>query len=301
MKLVLQRSLTIAQPELERVMQAVLFYSDRVLVRATAVTRADDTATYRRMNELSDMGLLSTWAYEYELTDGGHPLSREDGRLISRAAPAQVVTAEASHELVGEVDEELSRDRTLAYGGSGLREGVSEIVQLRHSITTLRMTDHLGAHGLVGGSPEQSALVNQVRRATASADAAEAVVSEVVGRCSFGRLGDLPIKAIQDCRRKMPLFRGYLEERLTEQSARQDPDPRQIADDIVAEYRKVIRGQSRRPAPQDRWDVVGMVLPHEVIVKAAGTRIEWFKYRGAKRRPFILLGKLQHHAREAHP
>jgi hypothetical protein len=44
-----------------------------------------------------------------------------------------------------------------------------------------------------------------------------------------------------------------------------------------------------------------MVLPHAVVVKAMGVKIEWFKYRGAQRRPFILLGKLQRHAQEIHP
>src|SRR5712691_13550972 len=159
MRLVLQRSLTIARPDLERVMQAVLFYSDQVMVRATAVTRPGDVAVYRRMNELADMGLLSTWAYEYELSGSGHPLRQGRGRLISDLAPTQVVTTEASRELVSTVDDELSRERQLPYDGIALRQGVSEVGQLRHTFTTLRMTDHLGAHGIVGGSPGQSALV----------------------------------------------------------------------------------------------------------------------------------------------
>lgn len=211
MKLVLQRSLTVARPELERVMQAVLFYSDQVLVRATAVARPGDGTVYRRMNELSDMGLLSTWAYEYELANGGRPLHQGEGRLIITSAPAQVVTIETSRGLVNAIDDELSHDRQAPYGGTGLREGVSEVVQLRHSITTLRMTDHLGAHGIVGGHPDRSAVVSQVRQAASSVDATEAVVSEVVGRCSFGPLSDLPLQAIEECRREMPHFRDFLE------------------------------------------------------------------------------------------
>jgi hypothetical protein len=298
-KLVLQRSLTIARPELERVMQAVLFYSDQVLVRATAVARPGDGTVYRRMNELSDMGLLSTWAYEYELA-GGRPLHHGEGRLISPSIPAQVVTIETSRDLVNAVDDELSRDRKVPYGGIGLREGVSEVVQLRHSITTLRMTDHLGAHGIVGGHPDRSAVVSQVRQAASSADATEAVVSEVVGRCSFGPLSDLPLRAIEECRREMPRFRDFLEEELTGQATGHPANPHEVAELIMSEYRKVNRRETRRPPAEDSWDVVGMVLPHAVVVKAAGARIEWFKYRGAKRRPFILLGKLQHHAWEAH-
>ena len=301
MKLILQRSLTIARPELERVMQAVLFYSDQVLMRATAVTRPGDETVYQRINELADMGLISTWAYEYELSSRGHPLRQGDGRLISGAAPTQVVTREASRELVGLVDGDLSRDRHQPYDGVTLREGVSEVVQLRHSITTLRMADHLGAAGLVGGSPTQSALIDQVRRATTPVAAAEEVVTEVIGRCSFGALSDLPTAAIEDCRREMPRFRDYLEERLTDQSADHVRNPHQVAELILSEYRKINNRESRRKPAEDSWDVVGMVLPSAVVVKAMGTSIEWFRYRGARRRPFILLGKLQHHVQEARP
>ena len=299
MRLVLQRSLIIARPELERVMQAVLFYSDQVLVRATAVVHPGDKAVYRRMNELSDMGLLSTWAYEYELAGSGRPMSHGEGVLIRTSTPADVVTAEISRDLVNAVDDELSHDSQLPYGGIGLREGISEVVQLRHSITALRMADQLAAHGLVGGSLDRSSLVSHVQQATSPVDASEAVISEVVGRCSFGPLSQLPLQAIEDCRREMPRFRRYLDEKLTEQAAGQIGDPHKVAEFILSEYRKINRGESHRPAPEASWDVVGMVLPHTVVVKAAGARIEWFKYRAANRRPFILLGKLQHHAREA--
>lgn len=301
MRLILQRSLTITRSELERVMQAVLFYSDQVMVRATAVARPGDDSVYRRMNELADMGVLSTWAYEYELSSGGRPLRYGDGRLIREGPAAQIVSTEASRELVNTVDDELSRDRQMPYDGIALRQGVSEVVQLRHSITMLRMTDHLGAQGLVGGSPGQSPLIAQVQRSTTSVDAAEAVVSEVVGRCSFGPLSDLPIAAIQDCRREMPRFQRYLDKSLTGHSSGQAVHPGQVAELILSEYRKINRRQSRRPPAGDSWDVVGMVLPHAVVVKAVGTKIEWFKYRGERHRPFILLGKLQHHAQEALP
>lgn len=120
------------------------------------------------------------------------------------------MTAETSRKLLNEVGEELSRDRTLPYGGIELREGASEVVQLQHSITTLRMTGHLGAHGIVGGTPDRSALVNQVRHATVPVDAAEVVGREVGGRCSFGPLSDLPLRAIEECRREMPRFGQYL-------------------------------------------------------------------------------------------
>jgi hypothetical protein len=285
-------------------MQAVLFYSEQVMVRATAVTRPGDKTVYRRVNELADMGLLSTWAYEYELSSSGRPVRQGQGPLIRDCAPAQVVTVETSRDLVNIVDDELSRDRRRPYDGLTLREGISEVVQLRHAITALRMTDHLGAQGIVGGSTGQSALVSQVQHATASVDAAEAVVSEVVSRCSFGPLSDLPGTAIEDCRRVMPRFRHYLEDRLTGQSHGQPEDPGQVAELILSEYRRISginKRESRRPAVADSWDVVGMVLPHAVVVKAMGTKIEWFRYRGTRRRPFILLGKLQHHAQEAHP
>lgn len=300
MKLVLQRSLTIARPELERVMQAVLFYSDTVMIRASAAAHPRDPLVYQRMNELADMGLLSTWAHEYELAASGRPLKPQWGQLITDAVPAHVVTAEASRNIVNAVDQELSGDHALPYSNVELREGVSEVVQLRHSITSLRLTGYLDADGIVGGSPGRSALIAQVQQAATSASAAEAVAREVVGRCSFGPLSELPIKAIEDCRREMPRFRRYLEDNLIERDTGEARDPRRVAELILSEYRKINRREPLRPPAEDTWDVVGMVLPHEVIVKAVGARIEWLKYQGAKRRPFILLGKLQHHAREAH-
>jgi hypothetical protein len=300
MRLVLQRSLTISGSELERVMQAVLFYSDQVLVRATAVSRPAEQTIYRRMNELADMGLVATWAYEYELRSDGRPVQPRDGRLISDDVPAHVVTTEASRELVNSVDDELAHDRQLPYDGIAIREGVSEVVQLRHAFTALRMTDYLGAAGLVAGNPSQSTLVSQVNRTTSAVDATEAVVNEIVSSCSFGPLSDLPTTAIQDCRRGMPRFRDYLEAGLTGQLPQQSSgNAHQVAEIILSEYRKIRSRQSSRSPAGDGWDVVGMVLPQAVVVKAMGTRIEWFKYRGARRRPFILLGKLQHYAQEA--
>ena len=111
MRLVLQRSLTITRSELERVTQAVLFYSDQVLVRATAVARPSDETVYRRLNELADMGVLSTWAHEYELSNGGRPRRYGDGRLIIDSPAAQVVSIEASRELVHAVDDERNCER----------------------------------------------------------------------------------------------------------------------------------------------------------------------------------------------
>lgn len=188
-----------------------------------------------------------------------------------------MITAEASRMLVDEVDEELSRGITLAYDGPGLREEICEVVQLRHSITALRMTGYLGAHGIVGGNPDQSALVNQVRRATASVDAVEAVVIEVVGRCSFGPLSDLPVKAIEDCRREMPRFRGYLEKRLTDQAAREVPDRHRIAEDIL----RVPEDQSQRNA----WSFSRRPLGcsrHGAAARdrreGSGARIEWLGF-----------------------
>jgi hypothetical protein len=107
------------------------------------------------------------------------------------------------------------------------------------------------------------------------------VASEVVSRCSFGPLSDLPLTAVEDCRREMPRFRQYLDERLTSQSSGQAADPSQVAELILSEYRRINNRQSRRPPAGDSWDVVGMVLPHAVVVKAMGTKIEWFKYRRA--------------------
>jgi hypothetical protein len=99
----------------------------------------------------------------------------------------------------------------------------------------------LGAHGIVGGHPDRSAVVSQVRRAASSADATEAVVSEVVGRCSFGPLSDLLLQAIEKCRREMPRFRDFLDEKLTDQETGHSADLHEVAELIMSEYRKINR------------------------------------------------------------
>lgn len=296
MRLLLQRSLLIDDMTLERVMQAVLFYADTVTVRATATLPETSKVTYRRLNELIDMGAVRTWAHEYELARGGR-IRVGDRRTVITRDPHHVIPMEITRTLRLRIDEELTENRDLPYSpGTGLREGVSEIVQLRHSMSTFRLADILDAGGLLAGGRERSPIIRSVERTTVPVDPREAVVREVVGRCSFGELSDLPLSAVEDCRRAMPRFSNLLAQRLSaDGTSGHDLTPAELAGMIVAEYRKVrppARPSRNSPVEGAAWDVVGAVLPHAVVVRTMGRQIEWFRYRGIAR-PFMLLGKLQ--------
>lgn len=294
----MQRSLSIDEAALERIMQAALFYAEVVTLRASATVPSSSGRVRRRINELIEIGAVQTWAHEYELSRTGRPSA--GGRTISAAPPHHVVPMETTRRFMLEIDDELAENRGLAYdGGPALREGVSEVVQLRHSMSTLRLADALGANGVLAGERESSPTIQAIERATRPADPHEAIVSEVVGHCSFGRLAHLPMEAVAECRLAMPQFRDLLCRRIAaQQVGGVSASPSDLAGMILAEYRKVrvvARDQPGSVNEGATWDVVGAVLPHAVIAKAMGKRIEWFRYRG-KSRPFMLLGTLRRYA-----
>lgn len=299
MNLLLHRSLTIDQHDLERITQAVLFYAQAVTVRAAAAPANGDKRIYRRINELIDLGLVRTWAHEYEVTWGGRLRKGTPFEPISSQPPQHVVTVEAVRDLAKGVDLDLRHGRH-PRPQAGLQEGISEIVQLRHSLGTLRLAEHLGADGVVLGPGRGASLVDDITRVTRPVDLRETVVREVVSRCRFGPLAHLPLDVIQDCRKETARFSAFLDRHLEPAAGEDDPRlaPLELAEQIIAEYRKVAR-----PVPEPTptyatsvWDVVGAVLPPAVALKVIGGRIEWFR-RQSRTRPFMLLGKLtRYHA-----
>ncbi|MEU4683030.1 hypothetical protein [Streptomyces xinghaiensis] len=299
MRLMLQRSLSVDETVLERIMQAALFYADAVTVRASATVPGDSPAVYRRLGELMDIGAVTTWAHEYEL-GGNDRLRPGHRRTVASGEPDHVVPVETTRRIGREIDDELAESRDPAYGTEpGLREGVSEVVQLRHSMSTFRLADVLDSEGVLAGGRERSPIVRTAERSTRPEDPREDIVREVVGHCSFGRLAHLPLRAVEDCRQAMPRFRDLLARQIAAGSGEgRSVSPAELAALILAEYRKV-RGPAlpaRAPAAEGAtWDVVGAVLPHSVVVRAMGRRIEWFKYRG-RARPFMLLGRLQQYS-----
>lgn len=297
MNLLLHRSLTIDQLDLERITQAVLFYAQAVTIRAAAAPANGDKRIYHRINELIEVGLVRTWAHEYELTSGGRLRAESVRSAISSRSPQHVVTFEAVQELAKGIDEDLRHGRH-PRPSTGLQEGISEVVQLRHSIGVLRLAEHLGADGVVLGQGRGASLVDDINRITRPVDVRETVVREVVSRCRFGPLAHLPLEVIQDCRKDTARFSEFLDQHLAREPGEGDyrQPPLDLAELIIAEYRKVAR-----PAPKDVtgygnsvWDVVGAVLPHAVALKLMGGKIEWFKRR-RRTRPFMLLGKLMRH------
>lgn len=299
MKLLLHRSLHIDRHTLERIMQAILFYAESVSIRAAATASDEDRRVTRRINELVDLGAIGTWSHEYELDRRERPVRGGPGHILPGRAPDQVIAVETARDLIREVDDELARLRAPAESRpKSLRQGVAEVVQFRHSMSVLRLTDHLGANGVMTASQDRSHLLTTIERATTATDRREKIVRELVSRCSFGSLSDLPLEAIVDCRRETSRFGALLEQHIA--GSTPEAPAVDLAKAILSEYQRVKGarpGAPRDPAGTPTWDIVGAVLPSAVVVKAMGTRIEWFRHRRAAR-PFVLLGKLKHHVLE---
>jgi hypothetical protein len=290
MRLLLRKSLSMNEDVVERIIQAGLFYADTVAVRATATLQ--DTSRVR-VAELADIGLMTTWAHEYEVTDGGRIRDPGSRRIVS-SHPDNVVGLDVMRSMAAEIDDELRTDRELPYaaGQGALREGISEIVQLKHAISLLRMTELLDLDGVIADSTVGAQFAGGV--VTAGERRAN-VVRELVSHCRFGSLAELPVTVIDECRRSMPKFRAFLDQMLSEEG------PERPAVEIAAEIHDtyldlIASGRNGAAREQKSWDVVGSVLPSSVIISVLDRQIRWFRHRG-RRRPFLLLSQLHDQSR----
>jgi hypothetical protein len=106
MDLLFDQTLSISSPKLERIMQAVLFYADSVQLRATARIDGSDDRIERKIEELVEIGAVTTWAHEYEVTSGGR-VSGEYRGWVGRRPVDRVLTVEDNRTIVAGVDEDL--------------------------------------------------------------------------------------------------------------------------------------------------------------------------------------------------
>jgi hypothetical protein len=288
--LMLDRGLAVDEDRLERLIQALLFYADRVHLRASARVDLSPVAR-RRVADLVHMGAVKTWAYEYEVTSGG----RVKGPFVKDPLAVEadsVITIETAKELVADIGDELSlSEKVLQEAAVGLREGVSEVVQLRHGLLALRLADSVGAVGLLTTSSGRGSLTDAVTASVMPSVGTEAVVSTIVDQCRFGALADLPIQALVDCRKHVPAFRSYLEGR--SRNSAED-----MAAEILDEYRAVASSRARHPAlgaGQSVWTAIGGALPATVLTRALRRRINWFKNH-RNEGPLLLLSTLDSYA-----
>jgi hypothetical protein len=246
MDLLLDRELVITPERLERIHQAVLFYADRISLRATSEVPADDPTIISRLRELHEIGAVRTWAHEYEVDDGGRVRGAGWKSLLD--APADLVLPLSTmKELVRQVDDDLEITHGMTRpepGSAALREGVAEVVQFRRSVIGLRLADELVTDGLLTGRGRLAVLTAGIANPAGRQDQPGppvsppagqygTVVRTIVERCTFDRLSDLPLTAITDCRRHMPAFRRFMERKI---SAATQEDPARLAHEIVEEY-----------------------------------------------------------------
>lgn len=273
-------------------MQAALFYADSVSLRATVTATSEDPLLERRLRELTELGIVTTWAHEYEVDSRGIPKS-DYGRLLLTSPATRVLSLEEGRQLALDVDRDLDAGRELAYQDQPgvLREGVSELVQLRRSLALLRLTETLDADGVITRSEARSGIAAMIESGTRATAGYQRVVNEIVARCSFEPLIGLPPEAIRRCRAAMPDFRARLTNALREPTAHQQVDtPAELARTILTEYRRLDRDAGVDPVDA-AWDVIGAALPSTVLSRLLGKRFSWF--RGTKRlRPFVLIGRL---------
>jgi hypothetical protein len=208
----------------------------------------------------------------------------------------RVLTIEDNRAVVTGVDEDLSFDRDRAYQNfTHLREGVSEVVQLRRVLHSFRFTETLGAAGMLAHDIGRGGVISSIRQSTRPEDIYAPVVDTIVEACSFTSLNSLPIEAVVACRRQIEGFRRHLEFVLRDGT---EADPRRLAasfaQEIVKEYRKVDRADRMLKgsvSSETVWSVLGALLPSTVVTRVLGKRIAWFK-RDSNASPFVLVSTL---------
>jgi hypothetical protein len=296
MDLLVDRELVITPERLERIHQAVLFYADRVSLRATSEVPGGDPAIIARLRELQEIGAIRTWAHEYEVDDGGR-VRGADWKSVLAGPADQVLPLAQVRSLVRQVDDELDITHPVE-DSTALREGVAEVVQFRRSVIGLRVADVLATDGLLTAEKRAKTLTAGIDPPPEEPNRYGPIVQTIVDLCTFDRLSDLPLEAVIECRRQMPAFRRYLETRVTSSA---ELDPSRLAREIIEEYQDLLeryaQGHHARDIAVDAgWDVIGALLPPAVVVKYLGKPLHWSK-RHRDFQPFLLLSRIRSHQR----
>lgn len=295
-KLALDDRAVIGVDELEQLYQAAIFYAEQVVVRASAAIARGPAHEHikSKLGQLRDMGLLSTWAHEYEL-DRRERLATS----VSRWGPNEpelTLTAAQVRTLVDEVDETLRLEPDAAYALSAeepRRQGILEIARLRHRLCVAKVIDELELDGLLSHMRWAATLREDARPGHERRTFQRDVIREVVGRCQFGPLSELPPEAIERCRDHAPAFQELVARTAGERVLRDEADPGAVADEIAERYRLLLEEYGRPQLPAEiggevGWDVLAYALPPSIAAKYGVKLLRW-RRKNREFGPFLLL------------
>ncbi|MBB5114458.1 hypothetical protein FHU28_004297 [Micromonospora echinospora] len=308
----MKRSLTLLDSGLidpytiDRVLQSVVFFSDRVVLRASFAIagpyreRADEIN--RRIDELHEAGLLRLWGHEYEVDDSGRlRFGLESGR---RRRADLVIPQEQMRASLIRMDEVMRAIREEAYRRSEgddtgrLRQGAAEIVSLRNQMASLVISSELKQDGLLSNPAVRAQLTRHL--GPPGPERFEAtVVRDVLGQLRIGPLHLLTVDQILQSRRYNAGFRSLLDESLLAVARGHDPvlTPEATARELTRRYRETIAEFARpqiggQVAQEVVWDVLGATVPPTVVFKYGLRALTWRK-AAQRARPFLLLMHLE--------
>lgn len=291
---------------LDRMLQAIVFFSDQVMIRSSYSARPQSgylaSDIEAKIRALHEAGLVKFWAHEYEINSLGKTESRTtDGHKISRSIDCVVVRSEFV-EGVSKADEFMRSAREEAYRSQGplggFRQGTAEIVGFRNQLNSLVLASELSQDGLLSNPASRVGLVDQVRSA-GSERFDGAVVSEVVRKLSLGSLAALSVDQAIEARKYSQDFRKILEASLIEAARGMDPTitPEKTAELIVERFNEVIneylpKGARKEALSEASWDLAGLLVPSSIFAKYGFLAFKWRKQE-RDLRPFVLLTHLR--------
>ncbi|WP_349877196.1 hypothetical protein ABIH81_24310 [Micromonospora sp. HUAS YX12] len=290
---------------IDKVLQSVVFFSDRVVLRASfevpAAYRERAAEINRRVDELREAGLLGLWGHEYEVDDGGRVRFGEGAKRGRRAD--LVIEQGQLRESLTRMDEVMRAIREEAYRRTEtdprtLRQGAAEIVSLRNYMASLVISSELRQDGMLSNPAVKAQLTRSLGRAQPQRFEA-AVVREVLGQLQIGPLNQLSVDQIVESRRYNAGFRSLLDESLLALSRGLDPvlTPEATARELTRRYRETIAEFARpriagQVAQEVVWDVLGATVPSTVVFKYGLRALTWRK-AAQRAKPFLLLLHLE--------
>ncbi|MFF0314269.1 hypothetical protein ACFYPH_06415 [Micromonospora sp. NPDC005252] len=298
---------------IDKVLQAVVFFSDRIVLRASfevaAAYRERASEINRRIDELHEAGLLRLWGHEYEVNDGGRV------RFGRGAGPGRradlVIPQRQMRESLTRMDEVMRAIREEAYrqsevGAPALRQGPAEIVSLRNHMASLVISSELKQDGMLSNPAVKAQLAKSLGRPPSERFDA-AVVRDVLGQLQIGPLDQLSVDQIIESRRYNADFRSLLDESLLAVSRGYDPvlTPEATARELARRYRETVAEFARpqiagQVAQEVVWDVLGATVPSTVVFKYGLRALTWRK-AVQRAKPFLLLMHLERAARQRFP
>ncbi|WP_433689109.1 hypothetical protein ACQP0I_14935 [Micromonospora carbonacea] len=290
---------------IDKLLQSVVFFSDRVVLRASyevASAYRDRAAEInRRIDDLHDAGLVGLWGHEYEVDDAGRV---RVGRAAGSGRRADLVIPQGQlRESLTRMDEVMRAVREEAYrpavdGARPLRQGAAEIVSLRNHLASLVISSELRQDGMLTNPAVRTHLVGGLGQQPAQRFEA-AVVRDVLGQLRIGSLGQLSLAQIVEARRFNDAFRTLLDDSLLAVARGYDPvlTPEATARELTRRYRETVAEfarprAARQVAEEIAWDVLGATVPPTVVLKYGLRALTWRK-AAQRARPFLLLMHLE--------